>query len=522
MIDRRAWLLLALPALGWAAVLVAWEPAFWSFVFDDSFYYGAIARRIAAGEGSTFDGIHPTNGYHPLWMGFVTALFALGLEGERAMRLALLLQLPMLVWGLGCLWEALRGPRAETSQASLLAGLLGLAAAKDLVKLWVNGLESALVLVFLAPLLWVASRDDLLAPGARRARALASALLIGAFLARTDAALLLPAFALWAAPRLREAPAPTARALVALLAPASVVVLAFMLFNQAGMGEPVQVSGTLKRAPLALWRLGGAGVVLALGAWLAAKAPWEPVRRAGALGLYAAMLVAYYAFLQRFPRLWYFGPVALWALFAGGWAMGALFERAIAERPDLSASRALRPLQLLFGAVLLAGVGRGAWSLARLDGAAPMLANREAALHVAAKLPAEAVLASWDAGVAGFYAGRPVVNLDGVVQSGDFLRAYRAGRVPELLAPVPIGWVLNHADLGGEVGELEAAAARLIGPRAEGMAVVARWPFEVTASINGEAPRKHKMAVHLWALPGTEVPPAARHDGLAQGASSER
>lgn len=37
---------------------------------DDAFYYAQIARNIALGLGSTFDGIHETNGYHPLWMLF--------------------------------------------------------------------------------------------------------------------------------------------------------------------------------------------------------------------------------------------------------------------------------------------------------------------------------------------------------------------------------------------------------------------------------------------------------------------
>ena len=35
---------------------------------DDYFYYLGIAEHIAAGDGSTVDGVAPTNGYHPLWM----------------------------------------------------------------------------------------------------------------------------------------------------------------------------------------------------------------------------------------------------------------------------------------------------------------------------------------------------------------------------------------------------------------------------------------------------------------------
>ncbi|HMI30346.1 MAG TPA: hypothetical protein VK527_01310, partial [Candidatus Limnocylindrales bacterium] len=38
------------------------------FPSDDSFFYLQVARNIAAGHGSTFNTVSPTNGYHPLWM----------------------------------------------------------------------------------------------------------------------------------------------------------------------------------------------------------------------------------------------------------------------------------------------------------------------------------------------------------------------------------------------------------------------------------------------------------------------
>ena len=42
---------------------------------DDFFYYAQVARHIAQGAGSTFDGVHLTNGYHPLWL-FCLTLFS--------------------------------------------------------------------------------------------------------------------------------------------------------------------------------------------------------------------------------------------------------------------------------------------------------------------------------------------------------------------------------------------------------------------------------------------------------------
>lgn len=47
------------------------------FVRDDAFYYFKVAQNIVEGNGSTFDGINVTNGYHPLWMLICIPIFAL-------------------------------------------------------------------------------------------------------------------------------------------------------------------------------------------------------------------------------------------------------------------------------------------------------------------------------------------------------------------------------------------------------------------------------------------------------------
>ena len=47
------------------------------FTRDDAYYYFKVAQNISEGRGSTFDGINPTNGYHPLWMLICVPIFAL-------------------------------------------------------------------------------------------------------------------------------------------------------------------------------------------------------------------------------------------------------------------------------------------------------------------------------------------------------------------------------------------------------------------------------------------------------------
>ncbi len=46
-----------------------------TLVADDSYYYFKIADNIAHGLGSSFDGISPTNGYHPLWLAVLIPVF---------------------------------------------------------------------------------------------------------------------------------------------------------------------------------------------------------------------------------------------------------------------------------------------------------------------------------------------------------------------------------------------------------------------------------------------------------------
>ena len=44
------------------------------YLIDDAYYYFVIARHMAAGEGPTFDGLHYTSGFHPLWLFICTGI----------------------------------------------------------------------------------------------------------------------------------------------------------------------------------------------------------------------------------------------------------------------------------------------------------------------------------------------------------------------------------------------------------------------------------------------------------------
>ncbi len=59
--------------------------SFWlsDLIPDDSFYYFQIARNIIEGNGVTFDGENPTNGFHPLWLVMLTGIFSIFSTGSE-------------------------------------------------------------------------------------------------------------------------------------------------------------------------------------------------------------------------------------------------------------------------------------------------------------------------------------------------------------------------------------------------------------------------------------------------------
>jgi len=127
-------------------LLIAWAPVNRSFslsVPDDAYYYFTIARNIAAGEGVTFDGLAPTNGFHPLWMTLIVPLWLVaGEDVTLPVHLALTLGVLLDVATIAGIWRL-----AKTLAVDHIVAALAV-----LVYAWnpynlaasVNGLETSL------------------------------------------------------------------------------------------------------------------------------------------------------------------------------------------------------------------------------------------------------------------------------------------------------------------------------------------------------------------------------------------
>ncbi len=238
--TRRLRVLAVIWVAGLSALILS-GAADGGIVSDDAFYYFEITRNAARGEGFSFDGRGPTNGFHPLWTVLLLPVFSvLGDAPTPPVRAALILS--VLLAGATAFALQRLFARVGSARAGELAGIVWLC--NPLVPLLaLRGLETslnafALSLSFHA-VLRVSERCD------RRALLWLGALLGICGLARTENALwaVSVAFALVVgSPSAREA----LRRLVRVAAAALLVASPWLVWNLATFGTLLQTSGVAR------------------------------------------------------------------------------------------------------------------------------------------------------------------------------------------------------------------------------------------------------------------------------------
>jgi hypothetical protein len=206
-----------------------------SGLIDDSYYYLEIGRRLAAGDGVTFDGVFATNGFHPLWQAIVAMVAVVIGDPEAYVRSALLIGVGCFVVALLVLIDVVR------RVVGIGPALFGALVAFHGVDRNVNGMESALSLLAVAVLVWLLVRWD-----ARRDQAsLVAAGAAGAVvvLARLDYG-----FVIWVLPLAVCMRSRSWRATFTLGLVVGTPLALYGLWGWVVFGNPLPVSGIAKRA----------------------------------------------------------------------------------------------------------------------------------------------------------------------------------------------------------------------------------------------------------------------------------
>lgn len=446
---------------------------------DDAFYYSQIARNLADGQFSTFDGgITRTNGYHPFWMLLITplywifdpqaALFAIKaleilLIAAGVVMLALAARLARLPWIL-----LLAVPTLLYRQDGMLLGLEAAAAAAMLGLLF---LALGLFARDQARWTWLLAAVAFSLPWARLE-------LVAVSMTATAALCLMewPRGGTGVGTRATGiARIVRARPAVPLLSACAGLVV-YGVYNQLVFGGPVPVSGATKQWwSLQRWEHGdGYGLAdnflvtlrsapfddelrmalevcayLALVWWSVGRARRAQDRQVLVFFVAAFSLAA--GHLAKFGQTvltvhpdtplfsWYFVPAYLVAaLLVPLRAYAALhvirrFVEPVSRRAATVARLALVAATTLFllattefarPFAMIERVNQSSYRAFRISSyAGAQVMNRI--------LPEGSIVGSWDAGVIGYFSRFPVVNLDGLVNSYEYFRAFeRLGLVP--------------------------------------------------------------------------------------------
>lgn len=218
------------------------------FLYDDSFYAFKIARNIAAGNGATFDGIHPTTGFQPLYVMLLVPAYALA--GDNLV-IPIYVALSLLaVFTALTAYVLYRICRRYVGWGASLAAALIWAFSPIVTKQTANGLETALASFMIAASVFyyldrIRSREN---PPAR-CFAMLGILLGITVLSRIDGLLLALVMLLDYLVLMRRARIPAWRLARLSLIPLGIAVLygPWLAINVAVCGSPLQDSGSATR-----------------------------------------------------------------------------------------------------------------------------------------------------------------------------------------------------------------------------------------------------------------------------------
>jgi len=422
---------------------------------DDAFYYLCIARNIISGNGCTFDGIAPTNGFHPLWMLCILPIVAFADELETPARIVLALN------GLMCILTIALIHRFVNRHVAPGLGLVALSICllPNMLMAMANGLETGLLLLVLVLVLWACYRGRLFDPRSAYPSAFALGVLIGlTCLVRLDSVFLLPSFLLLVLASGLSCGVSVWRCVAyGVLATAGfgVAVAPYLAWNLLAFGDPMPISGAVKSTFPAIRRdltveadMAFGGVLLA-GILLLLVVDAAGARRAGvrvasrlctpvsAVALACCFHFAYaFLFMSWGVYWWHFTLYGFALVLVGSRAVGAL----VAFRSDLR--RVLVPLM-----VVLTAAAAAAFKLYEI----PIKMRSHAGWLAAAEwartaTPPDAVFALKDAGLFGYFSQRRVVNLDGKANGRSYRDHLRQGLVEGYLRKVNTRYVADvHA-----------------------------------------------------------------------------
>jgi hypothetical protein len=459
------------------------------FMHDDAFYYFGIAWQWKRTGFSTFDGINPTNGYHPLWEWLLVPAAGLFQSPEMFARASAAVGVVFFSAATALVVRKLT--REENTLAPFAYAWVGGA----LLLSTLYGLESPLATLLLAACIVATPTGPLEWRWARVFWAAAASILL--FLARVDAVAWILAFdavlvaIVWRTHARRMVPG-----IAAIIVLQLVGIGGYFVANWLASGHWLSISATLKasRAPffsLAVPR--SLLFLLAVGVTVLGLVPLAEFSRAAyrrSVNVLWALITPAWLALGNLVYLvliaikgdhetynWYFTL----SVFSGAYLIPLCMNRYGRAWPGGSrgilAKTGLAVCLILLAVSVRSKIGGPSFIVAAYDKAMVLSSYPEGSL----------VLGATDCGVLGYFSHQHVINLDGLTNSWEFLEALEHHQVAGWLRarglnayvapPAPEGSVASlhiRAGLTAPPGILSVRVQPLESP-AEAFARIGVW-----------------------------------------------
>ena len=418
---------------------------------DDAFYYLNIARNVVLGKGVSFDGIAPTNGFHPLYLGMLIPLFLIfptaGVpERVLAHNLELNAQLGLSILMLFNAASAFPLYALLKHSISQAAGFVGVVI--WLFNPWVlvialAGVETAPYIFFvaLASFLYIKYRAEYHSRGLLK-KLFTLGLLCGlTVLARSDGIFLLIAILLDILLNKNKAWQITIP-----LAACGIILAPWLLWNYLTFGTLTQVSGLAvfqhthfgvnsSWGKMIITLIQSTGRMLAVSSILIYQSFFllalvlimrvlpryrrksERLDKTGSLHFlyfYAFLIFGFYAWYLLRKQFWYFMPlIFVISVFSG------VMHEAFIQYVKNGNRNQMNIFTGFVAGVLLVTFGIGWWVWQSRDYVVyPAEQNGYIlAQWIRQETATEARIGSWNSGILGYLSRRTVINLDGVVNN---------------------------------------------------------------------------------------------------------
>jgi len=429
---------------------------------DDTYYYLKIAQNITAGKSATFDGIHKTNGFHPLWLLVLTLLSAIpGLGQVGLIRIVLVLQALLFLGSL----TLIKKNAKEVFPPLLIATLLMIPMYPRFFHIFHGGMESGLVIFLLLLILFLLPKifSEIFSSKWHLYSLLLGALLTALVLTRLDT-FFLPAVILSyiLIIDICKHKSPTTASLGALLAGSVVVLglLPFLTWNYTNFGTIATISSKMK----VKWSLSGTtNQVLRM----VTTYPEYFVGFAfAAIGIIIILLSKRYFNQEQRDR--FLIPITLfaissllfltfnflfvkWGVFAYTFSfllpvivLGTAMPLLILLKELKSKRGGMLIMKALFIIAAISTLGTQTYSLSRRE-MGMTIRIYETAIYARENTPEGAIFAMKDCGVFGYYSQRTTINLDGLVNDFEYQEHLRSGQLEEYIQKNNVDYFVQHA-----------------------------------------------------------------------------